>query len=66
MQAQLIMTKMLEHELRMQDEAFALTNIEQEDLEENLMFYMKDPAVAAKMQQLMAAIQAHGGGHGGF
>jgi len=57
------MAKMLENELRIQDECFMQTQVEQEELEENLMFYMKDPVVAQKMQVLMQVIaQQQGGG----
>lgn len=45
LQAQMVMAKVMEHECRMQDQAFELTGTEQEELEENLMFYMKDPEV---------------------
>ncbi len=43
-------TKMQEIQLRMQDEAFTRTNVEQEELEENLLSYQSDPVVGAKMR----------------
>jgi hypothetical protein len=43
-------TKMQEIQLRMQDEAFVRTNVEQEELEENLLSFQSDPVVGAKMR----------------
>lgn len=47
----------MEHELRMQDEAFEKTGVDQEELEENLGFFMTDPEVSNKMRALMMIIQ---------
>jgi alpha-D-ribose 1-methylphosphonate 5-triphosphate synthase subunit PhnH len=66
MAAQIFMAKMLENELRIQDECFLQTQVEQEELEENLSFYMKDPVVGQKMQVLMSFIAKQQGGGNPF
>lgn len=54
------MAKMMEIQLKMQDEIFARTNVEQEELEENLMSFQADPVVGAKMRELMMVTQSTG------
>ena len=49
-QEMVFITKMQEIQLRMQDEAFVRTNVEQEELEENLLSFQSDPVVGAKMR----------------
>lgn len=44
----------------MQDEIFFRTNVEQEELEENLFSFQADPAVGAKMRELMMVTQQTG------
>lgn len=52
----MIMAKVMEYECRIQDKAFEKTGVEQEELEENLMHFMKDPEVSGLMQMLMMKI----------
>lgn len=63
-EAQKLMKMMFENELRIHDECFIRTQVEQDELEENLMFYMSDPMVKAKMQAMMELVQKLGGAPG--
>lgn len=61
-----LMKMMFENELRIHDECFMRTQVEQDELEENLMFYMNDPMVKTKMQAMMDLVAKLGGSPGGF
>ena len=43
----------MEHEFRMEDEAFEKTGVDKEEFEENMPFFQTDPEVMEKMRAMM-------------
>lgn len=64
-----MMTMMMVEQAKMQDELFKVNKVENEEFEENLLYFVsKDPEVAKAMQMYMMRMRASmgAGGMGGF